>query len=755
MPFERFQKSPALHFIVVFCFALAVRIAYLVEVADTPFYRHVTEPDSAVYIEQGKAIADGEGAGQDVFKMSPLYRYLVGIILLVSGGEVVWIRAAQLFIGALSCGLIYLIGRATFGALPGAIGAVILSLYAPAIFYESKILNEAWAIAANLGATLCLVLYRKELKPWLLAVCGVCLGLSCIIRANGLLLALLFGGIALFYVWDKERKEKLIHGLALVAGWCIPAIPVLLRNWLVGGQFVLLVTNLGPEFYLGSHPDSLGLSFENPYFIAPSPLTISEGFREQAMVNLGREVSHEEASRYWVWETGKAIVLHPVKYCRLLFRKLEVALNHFEPTDNTVYEFEKKQSTVLRFAFIGFGLLLAFAGPGLALAICAGRSREQLPLLACIAAYGASMILASVIGRYRLPAVPILAVFAGVAICAISEWVKHKKWAPLLVCFWGFSACLGFGFHENNWIKRMKRERMAEAYHRIAILNQADERMNEALEAIEQAVDWFPEGSSRYVIPGLPYEKKNPFSLAWNKRKEQEHPRLAVPGEMLQCARILEEGGSPNGAETVLRRALDLFRGNREIQEEFMGMLWRNGKREELGTLARRIRVLGPASGSAIYYLQLLEPDSKDKNFFKPATGFAAMRLAQLELLNGRPAQASQLYQLALKRDLVHSADAHYLFARCSSSLGDYAEANEHLETAATLNPDYRRFADYDILINRALANKADAAKPERLFNAYLRAWRIREARALQREHKELPRLPLIEFDAGSETASD
>ena len=65
-----------------------------------------------------------------------------------------------------------------------------------------------------------------------------------------------------------------------------------------------------------------------------------------------------------------------------------------------------------------FGLLLAFAGPGLVLAICAGRSREQLPLLACIVAYGASMILASVIGRYRLPAVPILAVFAGVAMRA-------------------------------------------------------------------------------------------------------------------------------------------------------------------------------------------------------------------------------------------------------------------------------------------------------------------------------------------------
>jgi len=735
MLWQRLRTSPAAHFCLIVGFALLIRALHLAEVAESPFYRHVVEPDSAVYLEQGRAVADGDWLGTEAFKLSPLYRYLLGIILILGDGDILWIRAVQSLLGAFCCGLTYLVGQRIWGAGTGLAAGAILALYGPAVFYESKIINEAWVITVNLLAVLALLSYRKRSRAAYLALCGVCLGISSILRANGTMLTVLFALIAWLYQEKTGWKKRSTHFAAYAGGWLVAGLPVLLRNWLVAGQFVLLVTNLGPELYMGSHPDTPGVGFGVPHFIAPHPRTISEGFREQAVLETGEDVSYEEASRFWVGETLRTIVRRPGDYLRLLGRKFDVATNTFEATDNTVYEHEKRQSRLLAFPFVGFGLLLALAGTGAVLALRRDQ-REQLPLLAILLAYAASLVMVAIIARYRLPAAPVMALYAGVLLTALPKWIREKRWLPPLACFWLFSALLGYGFHESPLIKEMKRERVAEAHFRLARIAQLEGRPLEALEMIQQAIDRFPEASEFYLIPGLPYDRRNPFEVAWARRKADLQHRLDTSRKMVTCARVLEGGGSPDFAEKVLRRAIIFYWSYDAVLGELLGVLWRQGRRDAIHQLLREVRYTNPDSPAVAYYRALMSSEDPDQDYFRPANAFGAMQAARIEFANRRFIPACRLLQLAWRRGFAHSAEANYLLGRCWSEIGDYGRAAEHLELAAKLSPDYVRFAQYEGELNqvRAGLRPEDEASRERFFQACLRAWRIGDIRAVQRK---------------------
>ena len=729
MLWKRLRESSAAHLGLLVCFALVVRFLHLAEVAESPLYRHITEPDSSVYLEQGRAVARGDLAGTEVFKLSPLYRYLLGAILAVGGDDILWIRVVQSLLGALNCGLVYLIGRRLWGAKHGLVAATILAIYSPTIFYESKVINEPWVIAANLGGVVCLLSYRERCRAWALALCGLLLGLSCILRANALLLTLLFACIGFFYQEGAPRRRRLMHLLGFVGGWALAALPVLLRNWVIGGQFILLVTNLGPELYMGSHPDSPAVGHGVPHFIEPHPRTISEGFREQAGLLLGREVSHEEASRFWVKQTLKEILSRPGDYVRLLSRKLRVAAHNFEATDNTVYEYEKRQSVVLALAFIGFGLLLALSGPGLVIAL-RNRRTEQLPLLACLVAYGASLAMTAVIGRYRLPAVPVMALYAASLLPAVTGWIAGREWKPLLPCFCLFAGLMGISSSENHELKFMKRERMAEAHQRLARIHQIESNPEAALKNVQEAVDWLPEAAALYLLPGLPYEKANPYELAWERRRERGSHELAPSRKMLVCAHVLEEGGSPETAERVLRTAWDFYPRKDYVLAELLGNLFRQRKFEALRELAAKATAGDQTSDHADYYVAISRPGAADSDYFVPEDGFDAMHRGRIEFRNRRLKQAYRLFQVALRRAFAHSAEAHYLFARASSGIGDYGKAQEHLKLCAQLSPDYARLAEYEAKLIR-LASLGAEGRHE-LLKALLSGWRIQDLRQLQ-----------------------
>jgi tetratricopeptide (TPR) repeat protein len=145
----------------------------------------------------------------------------------------------------------------------------------------------------------------------------------------------------------------------------------------------------------------------------------------------GRELRPSEASRFW---TGKALEWirgDPAAWRRLTLRKLRLSLNVAEPWNIRSFTLSRDFAAVLQLPLLTFGVLgpLAFAG-----LVCSARDwRRLFPLYAMLGSIWAALILFFVISRYRLPAVPVLAIFAGFACVQAFDAIREERWRRLLV----------------------------------------------------------------------------------------------------------------------------------------------------------------------------------------------------------------------------------------------------------------------------------------------------------------------------------
>jgi len=119
-------------------FALVLRFIYLSQIRSIPLFSNLIA-DSFVYDQWARRIANGDLLGDGVFYQAPLYPYFLGLLHHVVGDNLWNIRVIQIVLGAVSCGLLYMAGRLFFSPPIGIASGLILSLYAPAIFYDGLI----------------------------------------------------------------------------------------------------------------------------------------------------------------------------------------------------------------------------------------------------------------------------------------------------------------------------------------------------------------------------------------------------------------------------------------------------------------------------------------------------------------------------------------------------------------------------------------------------------------------------------------
>jgi len=142
---------------------------------------------------------------------------------------------------------------------------------------------------------------------------------------------------------------------------------------------------------------------------------------------LGRPLKPSEASRYWFRQGLDFIRTHPGDYMVLLLRKLLYSVNNREEQDNYELYYEAGQVPLLRLLVLPFSVLMALAVFGLI------RSRRGPDRLAAgvLALYPLSVLLTLLLfyasSRYRLPAVPILAVFAGFGLLELVEAARRRN----------------------------------------------------------------------------------------------------------------------------------------------------------------------------------------------------------------------------------------------------------------------------------------------------------------------------------------
>lgn len=397
---------------ILFLAALA-RVALTLSLKEKPyFYEPVV--DSAAYDRWAQEIARGDVVGKQVFYQDPLYPYFLGAVYKVFGRDLYLVRLLQILLGVAGCWMLFEAARRLGGTAVAFVALAIAALYRPFLFYDTALLKEFLAVVLVETALLCVVLDRKW--SWLAA--GLALGLAVLIRANLLLV------VAILAIFLAIRKR--FAPAALVAGGALLAIlPVTIRNAVVAKDFVLTTYQLGPNFYIGNHPgNSTGRYVPPPFLTAASPDFEEPDFRAEAERMSRRQLQPSEISSYWTSRTWAE--MDGGRFLGLTARRLLEYVNNHEVPDNYNYDFMRRFSWVLRLPLFGFWIVAPLAAAGM---VFAWRERGRWGwLYLFVAAYYLSIIPFFVFGRYRLPVVPPLLLFAGLGTVRLFERCRVKRW---------------------------------------------------------------------------------------------------------------------------------------------------------------------------------------------------------------------------------------------------------------------------------------------------------------------------------------
>jgi len=307
----------------------------------------------------------------------PIFLYL---IYLVAGRSLDLIWFLQAGMGAISCGLTYLIARKIVGERAGLLSAFLLVFYGPVIFYETILIPTTAALLLSL-LTLTWWIYlpgANRLMAWLTG--GVLLGLSGIFSAVNLLFSLLL--VCIWIPWMNHKFPLLRWKIVgLVAGILVVVLPFTLRNSCLSRGPIALTAHSGINFFIGNNPEARG-GFLTPNFLTPSATGIIRDSHRAAELRSGQELDPGKVSRFWWREGRRFLFASPGSALKLWLNKLRLIISLREYLDiGGGWGMGGNPFDLYRLPLISFGCLAPFALAGIILTARRERFRVLLYLI--------------------------------------------------------------------------------------------------------------------------------------------------------------------------------------------------------------------------------------------------------------------------------------------------------------------------------------------------------------------------------------
>jgi 4-amino-4-deoxy-L-arabinose transferase-like glycosyltransferase len=378
--------------------------------------------DAVNYDAHAREIAAGDWIGDEVFYQAPLYSYFLAVVYRFVGDDWIVVRVIQVVLGAASCAFVAQAAWRLFGRRAAVLAGLCLSLYAPAIFFDSM-LQKACIDGFLVSAIVWLVAeLGARAGPGRVLGLGLALGALVLSRENALVFGLVLGA---WLVWLPAGgwRGRAARAALFTAGLAVVLVPVALRNWSVSGDFHLTTSQFGHNFFIGNNPAADG-TYQPLLHARGDPRVEIQDAIELAERTTGRSLTRAEVSDFY-FERGLDFVRsHPGDWLRLLVRKLRLSFNAVEIVDTEDQYTHAESSAVLRFTGLAmhFGTLAPLALLGMWIT---WPDRARLwPLLLLFAAYTGSMLVFYVFARYRMPVVPILALFAGAGLAGLGRFAS-------------------------------------------------------------------------------------------------------------------------------------------------------------------------------------------------------------------------------------------------------------------------------------------------------------------------------------------
>ena len=348
----------------VLALALLLRVAYLFFNMQSPDFRApVLDPQLNDYWARALVSgdwtppphADNPEIQTTPYGRPPAYPWMLAAIYRLTNGSYLAPRIVQLLVGLLNIVLVFVLGRRLSGNGTGIIAALFMAIFWAAIYFEGELNSPVWEVLFALGMILCLLRWSDTSAARWLAAAGSFLGVGALMRPNVLLAGC---AVLVWVVWYGYRSKinmgRLLVMAAVFAGTAVLVIfPVLVRNWIVGGQFVFISYYGGINAYIGNNPHAEGTSPEVPDLYEISGVEEWNCFNYPSIVrglarHLGEpDFNFSKASRYFYKRAFAFWRDSPLQALRLTLRKAWLFWGPHEISDSKVVHYERVQSKVL------------------------------------------------------------------------------------------------------------------------------------------------------------------------------------------------------------------------------------------------------------------------------------------------------------------------------------------------------------------------------------------------------------------------
>jgi len=501
------RSSEILIFCMIFLMAFAIRFVYLSQIKTNPFFVPFYHGlDDYLYDNWALSIANGNVLGNEIFYGLPLYPYFLGFLYFLFGHNIFIAKTVQIFIGSISCGLVYVIGRKVFNRAIGMIAAIILTFFSMAIFFEGFLVSASLAIFLYLLVVLALLSIADNSTYLKWALAGFLIGLSSLASAS-ILVFLPFAAIWALRFFKGTHRKKIIVSLLVLFSACLAAIaPVTIRNYVVGKDFVPVTAHSGITFYAGNNPMAEG-SFNLPRSVGTSVVDSKENARIVAERVAKRKLKPSEISKFWFDQGVMFIKNEPGKYAKLALSKMFLFWNAREIPDILPMTFFKKYSPILKLPLVSFAFISPLALFGIFLCLRTGR-KEVVLLLFFVLSIFLSTVIYFVNSRYKLVAVPFISIFSAATIYWLYNRIKEKKFKALV-----FSAIGIFALGVLMNIKMLEFN-LAQSHNNLAIALKRKGMYEEAIAEYQKAIKINPDYDSPYFNLGLLYLERGDYEKA-------------------------------------------------------------------------------------------------------------------------------------------------------------------------------------------------------------------------------------------------
>jgi len=409
-------------------FAFVLRLIYMLQWQECPIFEH-PKVDELYHDQWAAAIAAGESFVTGPYFRAPLYPAFLGVIYKVFGHDYLAPRLIQSVLGALSCGLVFLIGRMHFDRRVGAVAGLAAACYWTLIFFDGELLIPSLIVFLDLILICLLSMANRGGSRLIFGLAGAVLGLSAIARPN----ILLFGPAIAVWLVVKHRRQLLrgIGHIACVAAGCLVVVlPITVRNYVVGDDLVLIASQGGLNFYIGNNPQSDGRTA-----IAPGGALDFWGSYQRAIQraeqDLGRELAPSEVSDYYYGLGWEFIRDHPNQAMDLTWLKIRLFWSRWEIANNKCLYFWTDQfAPIVKLLPFGFSVVGPLGIVGLVM--CWRRRVELFPLWGFVLVYMLSIVPFFCTARYRMPVVPVLILLAVHTVFSSVSAARERQWTSLV-----------------------------------------------------------------------------------------------------------------------------------------------------------------------------------------------------------------------------------------------------------------------------------------------------------------------------------